>query len=84
MQDGDVLVKPAVEGTKRVLAAAVKAGVSRVVQTSSCAAIANGLGGTSTGEHTFTEADWSDPEQCEHYPRRRARLCFAVPSCSCH
>ena len=52
----DDLIVPAVQGTLRVLRAAHKAGVKRVVQVSSIAAIASG--------HTdkfkrFTEDDWS-------------------------
>jgi dihydroflavonol-4-reductase len=53
----DDLIIPAVQGTLRVLRAAHKAGVKRVVQVSSVAAISSGH----TGENkTFTEADWSD------------------------
>jgi len=53
----DDLIIPAVQGTLRVLQAAHKAGVKRVVQVSSVAAISSGH----TGENkTFTEADWSD------------------------
>jgi len=51
------LVRPARDGTLRVLAAARGAGVRRVVMTSSTAAVAYGRGGRDT---PFTEADWSD------------------------
>ena len=52
----DELIKPAVEGTLRVLSAAHNAGVKRVVLVSSNAAISAGH----TGENrTFTENDWS-------------------------
>ena len=56
------LVRPAVEGTKRVLGAALRAGtVKRVVLTSSVVSIGAGHEGTEKGKqgYTFTEADWS-------------------------
>ncbi len=55
----DELVRPARDGTLRVLKAARAAGVRRLVMTSSTAAIAYGRGGRS---QPFTEADWSDPD----------------------
>jgi dihydroflavonol-4-reductase len=42
-KDENVLIQPAVEGTERVLAAAKKAGVKRVVLTSSIVAVTSGL-----------------------------------------
>ena len=53
----DELIVPAVEGTLRVLRAANKAGVRRVVQTSSIAAVSNGH---NRQGRLFDEADWSD------------------------
>ncbi len=53
----DELVRPARDGTLRVLKASRDAGVKRVVMTSSMAAIAYGRGGR---EEPFTEADWTD------------------------
>ena len=53
----DDLIIPAVQGTLRVLRAAHNAGVKRVVQVSSVAAISSGHNGENK---TFTEADWSD------------------------
>ena len=56
------LVRPAVEGTKRVLGAALRAGtVKRVVLTSSVVSIGDGHEGTPKGAqgYVFTEADWS-------------------------
>ncbi len=53
----DELIIPAVQGTLRVLRAAHKAGVKRVVQVSSVAAISSGHNGENK---TFSEADWSD------------------------
>jgi dihydroflavonol-4-reductase len=52
--DEQVLIRPAVEGTLRVLKAAQAAGVRRVVLTSSVEAIMHGQTGT------LTEANWSD------------------------
>ncbi len=57
-KDDDELVRPARDGTLRVLAAARKAGVRRVVMTSSSAAICYGHGSRT---QPFTEADWSSP-----------------------
>lgn len=56
-KDDDELVRPARDGTLRVLAAARAAGVRRVVMTSSTAAVAYGRGGR---DAPFTETDWSD------------------------
>ncbi|MFN8410967.1 MAG: aldehyde reductase [Anaerolineales bacterium] len=53
----DELIIPAVQGTLRVLRAAHKAKVKRVVQVSSIAAVTAGHSGEN---RTFTEADWSD------------------------
>ncbi|MBI3161098.1 MAG: aldehyde reductase [Chloroflexi bacterium] len=53
----DELIVPAVQGTLRVLKAAHNAGVKRVMQVSSNAAISAGHNGEN---RTFTEKDWSD------------------------
>ncbi|MFG1709816.1 NAD-dependent epimerase/dehydratase family protein [Nonomuraea sp. M3C6] len=55
--DEDELIRPAVEGTLRVLRAARDAGVRRVVVTSSFGAIGYGHPDT---ERPFTEDDWTD------------------------
>lgn len=55
----DDLIKPARDGTLRVLKAARDAGVKRVVVTSSFAAIGYGL---PTEGKVFTESDWTDLE----------------------
>jgi dihydroflavonol-4-reductase len=55
----DDYVRPAVDGTLRVLRAAVKAGVKRVVMTSSCAACAPK---EVSREVTSDETVWSDPK----------------------
>ena len=57
-KDEDEMVKPAVEGTLRVLKAASKAGVKRVVITSSVAAIMYGT----DKQGVFNEEDWTDPK----------------------
>ena len=59
------LVRPAVDGTRRVLAAAGKAGARRVVVTSSVAAVAYGQGGRET---PFDESDWTDPDDARVGP----------------
>jgi nucleoside-diphosphate-sugar epimerase len=56
----EVLVRPAVEGTRRAIEAALEADVERVVLTSSVAAIANGH--ARDRGMPFTEADWSTTE----------------------
>ena len=56
-QHEDDLIRPAVDGTLRVLRAAARAGVRRVVQTSSIAAIAFGH---PRGKRNFDETDWSN------------------------
>ena len=57
-RDENDLIVPAREGALRVLRAARDAGVRRVVQTSSFAAIGYG---TPPRDAPFTEADWTDP-----------------------
>ena len=56
-KNDDVLVRPARDGTLRVLKAARDAGVKRVVMTSSISAIVFGHGGRAK---PFTEEEWSD------------------------
>ena len=54
--DENVLIKPAVDGTLRVLNACSRAHVKKVVLTSSVAAVAYGHG----EEKTYDESDWSN------------------------
>lgn len=54
--DEDAVIRPAREGTLRVLRAAVAADVGRVVLTSAFHAVSWGWGQT---DHTFTDDDWS-------------------------
>lgn len=58
-KDPDELIRPARDGALRVLRAARDAGVERVVQTSSFAAIGYGHAPT---DRPFTEEDWTDLE----------------------
>ena len=52
------IVRPAVEGTKNVLASCRKAGIQRLVMTSSVAAVQAPLG--KPDDHLYTEADWNE------------------------
>jgi len=64
------LIRPAVDGTRRVLRAAAEAGsVKRVVMTSSVAAVA--FGHTDGHDKVRTEADWSQVENCEAYQKSK-------------
>jgi len=70
-KDPDELVRPAREGTLRVLRAARDAGVRRVVLTSSFAAV--GMG-TAPRPEPFTEEDWSPLDgdvPLDPYPRSK-------------
>lgn len=57
-RDAEEVIRPAVDGTLRALGAARRAGVSRVVLTSSIAAIMGG--DLPPGRNAFTEDDWTD------------------------
>ena len=59
-EDADAVVRPAVDGTRRVMAAAAAGGVRRVVVTSSMNACA-GSGGHPEG-YRLTDEDWADPD----------------------
>ena len=59
-KDEGELIGPAVEGTRRALAVARKAGVGRVVMTSSVAAVMHC--DLPAGRDRVTEADWTDPD----------------------
>ncbi len=56
-KDPNVLIVPAREGAKRAISAAIKAGVKRVVQTSSVAATSKGIG---TPDSVSDETVWTD------------------------
>lgn len=67
----DELIIPARDGAVRVVRAAGKAGVKRVVITSSIAAVA--YGAKKPKGHVYTEADWTDPTHpdADPYPRSK-------------
>lgn len=67
-KDPMVLIRPAVEGTRRVLAAAHRAGVRRVVLTSSVAAII-----TPRATRVLDETDWPDPDDPHLTPYARSK-----------
>jgi len=58
-KDRDEMIRPALEGTRRAVAAALAAGVERIVLTSSTAAIM--AGHPRNRAEPFSEADWSRP-----------------------
>ena len=57
-KDGNDVIRPALEGTRRVLGAAARNGVKRVVLTSSVVAITMPSPEAALG-HVFSEADWT-------------------------
>ena len=65
----DELIKPAMEGTVRVLKAAANAGVQRVVVTSSLAAVSGGH--PVDNSRVYSEDDWSIIERCPPYPKSK-------------
>ena len=67
-RDPEAFIRPAREGTLRVLRAAVKAGVKRIVQTSSCGAATPVKMGAET---VSDEETWSDPSKQEPYRRSK-------------
>lgn len=68
--DVDAFVRPAREGTLRVLEAATQARVKRIVMTSSCAAATP----TELGVDTVSdESVWSDPAALAAYPYRLSK-----------
>ncbi|MBS9477512.1 SDR family oxidoreductase [Ancylobacter radicis] len=66
--DPDELIRPAREGTLRVLRAARKAGVKRVVVTSSFAAIGYGHEGRGPDGTLYDETDWTVPDAPDVQP----------------
>lgn len=65
----DELIRPALQGTRRVLRAAQAAGVRRVVMTSSVAAV-HSIGATKLHD----EADWVDPDAPEVTTYARSKV----------
>lgn len=70
-KNDDDLIRPARDGTLRVLRAAAEHGVRRVVMTSSGAAVAYGQGSRST---PFTENDWSIPDPSDTSAYERSKI----------
>jgi nucleoside-diphosphate-sugar epimerase len=69
-KDADELIVPARDGTLRVLRAALKAGASRVVVTSSVAAV----GGSAKGSgRPLDESDWTDLDDPSVSPYARSK-----------
>ncbi|MCK9903106.1 cinnamoyl-CoA reductase [Parafrankia colletiae] len=68
-RDEEELIRPAVDGTLRVLRAAGRAGVRRVALTSSVEAVRSGHDMSDGRE--CTEDDWSVVERCEPYARSK-------------
>jgi nucleoside-diphosphate-sugar epimerase len=71
-KDKNDLIRPAVEGTRRAVTAALTAGVERIVVTSSIAAI---VYGHSDRSRTFTTADWTNTDNpaVTAYPESKLR-----------
>ncbi len=70
-KNADEVVRPAVDGTMRVMGAAKRAGVRRFVQTSSSVAVIYGHGPERKGE--FTEADWTNPDAPHVTPYQKSK-----------
>lgn len=68
-KDESIIIRPAVEGTERVLTAAQAAGITRVVLTSSMEAVMHGV-----ASDPLTEADWSDPQAPTCAPYTRSKI----------
>ena len=66
-KDADEVIRPAREGAVRVLKAAAKAGVKRVVLTSSVVAITLPWPEAKPG-HVFDETDWTNPDRPDVTP----------------
>lgn len=67
----DELIRPAREGTLRILRAAARHGTRRVVMTSSCAAICYGR---DSRREPFTEEDWSIPDPADTSAYERSKI----------
>lgn len=64
-EDQDLVIKPALDGTQRVLRAAADAGIKRVIMTSSVATVGYGHG-HKTGVRTYTEKDFTNLDAMEY------------------
>ncbi len=70
-KDEDDLIRPAVDGALRALRAAAKAGIKRVVFTSSTAAISGSS--LPPGDSAFDETNWTDPTDPDVSPYSRSK-----------
>lgn len=70
-KDPDEVIRPAVDGTRRALAAAVAAGIDRVILTSSTVAMIRR--GHIDGR-AFDEADWADSDGPPDWPYTRSKV----------
>lgn len=70
-KDPDELIVPARDGALRVLSAALRAGVERVVMTSSVAAVRSDR--DSSASAPYTEADWTDGDDPSRTPYVRSK-----------
>lgn len=68
-KDPQEVIRPAVEGTLRVLRAAAGAGIARVIYTSSISAVLSGV----RRDHVFTAEHWSDPDARGVGPYERSK-----------
>jgi nucleoside-diphosphate-sugar epimerase len=68
-RDETELIRPAVDGTLRVLAASARAGVRRVVMTSSLSAVSSGK--PRDEERRRTEEDWGDLDRSAPYAKSK-------------
>jgi dihydroflavonol-4-reductase len=64
----DEFTRPIVDGVRRALTAAAKAGVRRVVHVSSIDTV---IHNSATAHRARTEDDWSDPAECGAYPKAK-------------
>lgn len=67
-KDENELIRPSRDGTLRILGAAVREGVRRIVFASSTSAITGGHQGTN---RTFDETDWARLDRAEPYARSK-------------
>jgi nucleoside-diphosphate-sugar epimerase len=72
-KDENELIVPARDGALRVLRAARNAGVKRVVQTSSFAAVGYGQTPRERGSAVFTEEDWTNPNGPDVVPYTKSK-----------
>jgi len=69
--DEDEVIRPAVEGTRRALKAALRSGVERIILTSSEVAVAHGH--SKSRKEVFTETDWSNLDASDITPYMKSK-----------